>query len=342
MVAAVAIVWLTLRPDPAAGPATALTPWRCLACGPSGSADLFQNLLLFVPLGVALGGVGAPPFRVAWIAVVASAAIELTQAILPIGRDAALGDVLANGTGGYLGALVVWQRDRWRASLRWAPLLVLGLFVAQLVATSILSRASLRGPEPWLLREAPIRSGVPRYGAPIDSVTLGGRRIITGSPLSAQGVARGGALVAAFRWEAPTDDALTPILRVDDARGWAIAAVDRRGNQIGISLRTRAGTLRWRTPTYLVAVPSDLATGTPIVVSLALGDGVATTTLETPVSRWAGRRAYGALHGWIFINPFIDAIGPHGNDTLWTMAWLLGWGVLLGLAIRAARAALLS
>ena len=89
------ILWLTLRGDPHAASAVDLTPWWCVSCGPAGTADQLQNLLLFVPLGLAAGlaGWGMGTTGIAMLALTLT--IEGSQALLGSGRDAALGDVLA-------------------------------------------------------------------------------------------------------------------------------------------------------------------------------------------------------------------------------------------------------
>ena len=119
-----------------------LTPWWCVSCGPAGTADQLQNLLLFVPLGLAAGlaGWGMGTTGIAMLALTLT--IEGSQALLGSGRDAALGDVLANGLGGLLGWWVVQLGGRrWLAVRHAAAPIGVGLFVAQLVAT-----ASLSGP----------------------------------------------------------------------------------------------------------------------------------------------------------------------------------------------------
>src|SRR5690606_18671464 len=109
--------------------------------------------------------------------------IELAQGAMAAGRDAALGDVLANATGGLLGWFA--GRERWR--LLWpdprrAAPLVWGVFVAQLLATATLNLASPVGPEPLALRLVPEVPGRPAYRGAVEQLTLGGRSILADSP----------------------------------------------------------------------------------------------------------------------------------------------------------------
>ena len=111
LLAALAVVLVaTLRP--LEGGPYAIT-W-CLACGERGGADAIRNLLLFVPLGMAL----AAAMRGGWSAVAACAAlslgIEIAQLAIP-GRDPSAGDLVFNTLGGAMGIALVrgaraWQR----------------------------------------------------------------------------------------------------------------------------------------------------------------------------------------------------------------------------------------
>jgi len=100
--AAITLV-VTLMPFEFAYP----SPPRLMVSG--GLVDVVANVVLFVPLGflyaVARGGSAARPSRVFVVALVASAAIELIQ-LFEVSRYAALSDVVANGGGACLGALV--------------------------------------------------------------------------------------------------------------------------------------------------------------------------------------------------------------------------------------------
>jgi hypothetical protein len=90
-----------------------------LAIGPDVGQDVAGNVLLFLPLGVALSGRFGErrvTNTIAIAAVLATSAVtsyvlEVTQQLLP-GRTPSLNDVLANGAGGVLGFVghAVWRR----------------------------------------------------------------------------------------------------------------------------------------------------------------------------------------------------------------------------------------
>jgi glycopeptide antibiotics resistance protein len=72
-------------------------------------AEMIGNVLLFVPLGVAivLRWPGLGTLAAVGAAVVASLVVEAGQAVLPGGRTADVTDVLMNGIGALIGALFV-------------------------------------------------------------------------------------------------------------------------------------------------------------------------------------------------------------------------------------------
>lgn len=108
------VLLLTLSPqDP--GSHGGLHP-LCFGCGHAPLANIARNVILFVPMGILMGrwlGRAVPVFL---LALALSAGIETAQIFLP-GRNPLLIDVLANGAGGGLGAVVGARLDRLRALL---------------------------------------------------------------------------------------------------------------------------------------------------------------------------------------------------------------------------------
>lgn len=80
-------------------------PAWCIVCGTRGLADFLGNILLFVPLGLALAALGWSWWRVALAGTLLSVGIEALQVFVVTGRDASIGDVLGNGLGALAGAL---------------------------------------------------------------------------------------------------------------------------------------------------------------------------------------------------------------------------------------------
>ena len=171
------------------------------------------------------------------------------------------------------------------------------------------------------------------------TIALGGRTIVMESPKPLQPPDPTSTNVAArITWDDIGESTVTPIVRLDDARNWSIIAVDRRAQHLGVSLRTLAGRFRLRTPTWLIAVPEGSRNADTLTVSLALRGGSATVAVQRHDGAARSTQfAYGAQHGWAMINPFARAHGSSTTWQRWTLAWLFGWGVLLGLATMPAR-----
>ena len=99
-----AILSLTLYPSPQQARSVALTPLYCLVCGESGGADVFLNLLLFVPMAAGLRLLGWPWLRVVAVSAALSLGVESLQYFVVEGRDASLSDFLTNTAGGAVAA----------------------------------------------------------------------------------------------------------------------------------------------------------------------------------------------------------------------------------------------
>lgn len=104
-----AILTLTLLPNPRQAGVADHTPLLCLVCGESGGADVVLNLLLFMPMAAGLALLGWPWRRVVAVSALLSLAVEAAQHFSLAGRDASLSDVLTNTTSGALGAAVAMR-----------------------------------------------------------------------------------------------------------------------------------------------------------------------------------------------------------------------------------------
>ncbi len=326
------VLLLTLRAAPEAARAAAATPWWCLSCGPAGGADLFQNLLLLIPLGFALRRAGWSFGAVALATLLLPAAIELTQQLLIVGRDAALGDVLTNWAGALIGYRLAGPATGSRGRSAAAPALLTALFLAQLIVTTLLLRPLLDGPRPWRIDLHPMTGAAPSYAGSVLNVERSGRPLHRASDLAA--VADSGAasvdLSWTFTWDPGTTPQATPIMRIDDARGWALVALDHRSEMVAVEVRSRATSLRLRGATWGVVVPSGTRAGDTLQLNWHAAPGSVELALTGPAGRTARHIDLGAAHGWTLINPFTPL---HASDRAWrgwTIAWLIGWGLWLG------------
>ena len=87
-----------------------------LTSGDAALAELIQNLILFIPLGVSLTLARIWPGRVVAIGALLSFAVEFAQQYIP-GRDPSVGDIICNTTSTALGVLLVVTAPIWL----WAP-----------------------------------------------------------------------------------------------------------------------------------------------------------------------------------------------------------------------------
>lgn len=333
-VALLGIAALTLVPAPGSVGAIRATPWWCVRCGAAGSADLFQNLLLFLPVGFALGRRRVGRNRAAIFLLSLPLLIELSQALWITGRDATLGDVLSNASGGMLGwwlgsrarLLSFDMRHGWRGAA-----LLFGLFVAQLFATASLVRPSLDGPTPWQLRVSPQVVGKPVYHGTVMMLGQNGRAILTASDAKSQ-MPLGTHLtwLAQLTWQTTDSGAITPVLRLDDERGWPLFALDLRTHSAGVEVRTRGSAWQWRSPTWGIPFPATLAEHDTLVIQYLQQPGSVELRSTSHGTTRVERYPLGAQHGWSLINPFTPIQNSPSSWHRWTLAWLFGWGLLLG------------
>jgi Concanavalin A-like lectin/glucanases superfamily/VanZ like family len=158
---------VTLRPSDPEGPIE-LGRVLCVLCGRKALADGLANLLLFVPLGIALAALGCAPRRVILLAGGLSLSIELAQFAIP-GRDPSLGDLLFNVAGAAVGVGLGRRAPRWLLpDSRRAGLLSLGAALAAasvFVSTDVLFTVSLpdtpyfAGSPSLQLSDRPLRIG---------------------------------------------------------------------------------------------------------------------------------------------------------------------------------------
>ena len=104
------ICFFTLRP----GSVDVTQGWSWyLTAGDAALAELIQNLILFIPLGVALA-VAFPrrPFAVVGFGTLLSFSVEFAQRYIP-GRDPSVGDIVCNSISTALGVLLVVAAPLW-------------------------------------------------------------------------------------------------------------------------------------------------------------------------------------------------------------------------------------
>ena len=95
------------------GGGSTLSGWSFyLTSGDAALAELIANLILFIPLGIALTLTGVKPMRVIAAGALLSFTVEFLQQWIP-GRDPSLGDIVANTNSTALGVLLVVAAPLW-------------------------------------------------------------------------------------------------------------------------------------------------------------------------------------------------------------------------------------
>lgn len=326
---------LTLMPTPEEAGRAAATPVYCILCGDTGSVDFFLNILLFIPLGLGLRLAGFSWRRTVVLAALLSCGIELLQMKAIAGRDASLGDILANTTGGGLGAVVgsEWRKlvlptahMARRLAAAWA-LTIVGAWCVTAWALG----PSLPREGQWFGASAPELGNFDRFpGKPI-AVVAGGEPLLTG-PLFDQAqlresLAAGPAISFRAVLAGPTR-ALAPIgLIVDDQVGDVIL-IGQEGRDLAFELRMRASLLKLRNPRVtlpdgLAGVPGDTLDAQGALrrgaFELISRNGDRVRTRHLPLS---------ASWGWNLVVPWDPVLGT-GAHAL-TALWIAGLLALLG------------
>ncbi|HEX9394964.1 MAG TPA: VanZ family protein [Gemmatimonadales bacterium] len=322
--AGLAILVATLAP---AG--TELAPgWDTVIVGGDDAlADVVQNVLLFLPLGAALGLLGMRTLRLVALGALLSFAVEFAQQWIP-GRDPSFGDICFNTLGTALGGLLAYTAPRWltppRRRAAWQSLGAAVGVVGVWFTTAWLFQAA----PPATPYVADLRPDLPHLGlypGRVLTAALGPLPLAAGSHLDAAHapLATGTVLrVVAVAGRTPPGR-LAPLLAITDERGkWVVLlSIDRRD----LSLWFRTHSTDWRTDRPELRARGALA-------AIAPGDTFAAAAwrehgaycLALDSLRWCNR-AYTLADGWRLIFDL-----EHGSRLL---LGLLGAGWLGGLLV---------
>ena len=295
------ILIATLRP---AGPEPFLGWSLCIICPSGAAAEAVQNILLFVPFGIAVSLGALRPGVGIFFGFGLSLMVECAQMVIP-GRDPNIGDLVFNTTGTAVGwVLGAWARALVTApkqeAVRWAAVAAGATLVALAVGA-------------WLLQ--------PAYGNPPYRVQQHGGRgggvveaYLGDLPLSSGDLPGSAALAlaarATLRVRAVLDTAERgPYwLRVFDGRHHQVVSVRRIQRDVRVLYRTNAAALSLdMTESRARGVLARFAPGDTVDVQVrrdglrqcAVVDGVATCGFgPTLASSWAVVQALHDFPGW--------------------------------------------
>ena len=304
----------------------------CLICGARGSADGILNVLLFLPLGIALMAATGRALRAVALAVTLSIAIEVLQGMIP-GRYPGLGDVVYNaiGAGAGIGLVGIMKQLLW-PSRRLAGALTVGagamagglFFMAGVLLVPSFPATIYYGQ--WTADLHYMEAYEGRVlEASLGSMVLGSER--TANPELAVDLLRSGAPLDAQAVAGPAPSALAPIISISDESRVEIVVLGADATDLVLRMRYRANDLRLDRPD--LRVRHAFAATRP-------GDTISLRAEKTAegYSLWLDEHEYAPLRhtpgeGWaLLIHP--EHTAPWLDSTL-NLAWvaapllLAGW-----------------
>jgi VanZ family protein len=283
----VAILLLTLWPLPEQAYRASLSPVTCLVCGGQGVQDVIQNIIMLLPLGLALGLAGVRPRTVALGAFGLAVLVESLQYAIVTGRDASLSDVVTNTTGAALGAMLAPHlptllRPGRRAAAKlgigmtvlWAAAWLFGAWAMQ----GNVGAGHWRGRFPGDLPDAPAVSGE-AVRASIGGASIGLAPVSLPMEVE-QGFARDSftlsVVVRPGPAMAPRENVVTVIdVRQDDrvANNSLVMVLNRVQARALLSLRINAARVRLRTPSFNLGPAFDVPPGGEVTLDIARARG---------------------------------------------------------------------
>ncbi len=329
-VSVVAIAVATLTPVSGGVPATATRAF-CVICHERAYADFVSNVILFAPLGLSIALLGGRMPHAAVAGLLFSATIEMLQIQVVGGRDANLGDLLANGAGAVAGWFLGRTAGWWLPRSEGSALRSLGM--TAVIAIMLLAGLTLfRQDFPeraWFLQWTPALGGLAHYEGKVLASRLGELQLGGPGPLERSDSVR--TLLFAPHWTVdliagPRPDRIAPIVSIYDGRGKEMMLLGAYGDDLVYRQRLRAATRRFDAADLRI---SD------VFASVRPGD---TVQLEyradaaSQCARVAGyercTRGYTVGDTWSLLM-FPDSWGPTMQAAMAT-AWLSGLFGLVG------------
>jgi hypothetical protein len=320
---------LTLLPAPEEVERAASTPVYCVLCGDLGSVDFLLNILLFVPLGIGLAAAGFSWRRAVVLAGLTSLTIELLQMKVIVGRDASLGDLLANTLGAGLGAFLA---AHWRqivlpgahGARKMALAYAVGLLWIWAGTAWALGPALPQGVR-WFGAWAPEFGNFERFAGKPLMVMAGGEPLLPGPALDQQRIEDALSARPALSFQAvlaAPPQGLAPIGAIVDAWHRNVMLIGQDRNNLVFGLRMRASIVRLRNPMAVLRGGLDGRPGDTVEAEGALRDGAFELAARDGRRLASLRLPLSASWGWSLVTPW-DA--GYGNEAYFlTALWIAG------------------
>jgi len=323
------IAALTLLPEPEEAARAAATPVTCILCGDLGTVDFLLNVLLFIPLGAGLLLAGFSWRRTVVLAGILTCLIELLQMGVIAGRDASLGDVLANTLGGALGALLAaaWRGFVFpteRRARRLALAYALGLLWVWAGTAWALGPALPQGVR-WYGAWAPEFDNFERFAGTPLLVTAGGEPLLPGPALDQRrlddAVTANPSLAFRAVLAGPTRG-LAPIGVIVDEWHRDVIFIGQDATDLSFGVRMRAAILKLRNPMAVLHRGLSASPGDTVEADGALRDGTFELSARDGGRLVTLRLPLSASWGWSLVTPWAAGYGQ--EMTLLTALWVGG------------------
>ena len=302
----------------------------CFSCGSQWGIDFVLNIVLFVPLGLALRFARVARRRAFLIVVATTLAIELTQLLIP-GRITSTGDLLANaigGIGGYELAAFLWAIVAPTARQAGGFALASGVAVPAILGMTLW----LFGPAPtehfYWGQFAPTLGQFVKFHGRVVEASVGEEPLRNGrlanSAAVRQRLREDGTVVRAVVVPGTPTPALAPAVSIFDGRHNEIMLLGRDGDDLVFRRRSRAMELGLRTPSITVWNAYRLGSGDPERQLVRLAGTVRgySISAEARADTASASRTihFRHTHGWAYLMPFEHLYTP--GAPRFTTIWL--------------------
>jgi hypothetical protein len=286
------------------------TPY-CIFCGSLGGVDFLLNVLLFFPMGVALALCNRHVAAAVAAIVALSIGIETTQLFFIAGRDASLGDVLANSCGGLIGFASTRRVSTWVKPSGKAALVLSAAWAAVWLAVQWGVSYGL-APEFPTTRYYGQIARVFGYMAPFEGQVLSATVDTISVPNSGYAktamlraaLESGGAVAAKVVPAEPTPK-IAPILRIAGEEKQEITILAQDHTALVFGVHVGAQTLRLRAAFYAMqnVFPSESISADTLTLSGADSRGLVTLSASSSQLTESRRLVLSPAMGWTLISP---------------------------------------
>lgn len=338
---ALAIAFATLTPD--AG--TPDVDHGCVICGSLGGVDAVLNVLLFVPLGIALAFAGLRGPTAVGVMSLFSVCIELLQATVIPGRFGTLADVITNSAGSVVGFLAGIHGLRLvRPHHVAARRLALGWLILWTAGQGVVAYALLpvTTSDPYFGRiRRPHRDTGAQFPGNVLDARIGPERLTNGPLAKSDAVRAAYASADGVAFEMTVIPGRSTVERVEivmvGGENGGIASFEQSGRDLIFGARTGADAMRLRPLWFRIVdlFPADTGSAVPMRVFAQYGRSTVVLQAREDTRQRTLRLVHRLSYGWVVVNPmnvFLDGtIDETIVGALWLIAILLPagyWGAL--------------